>query len=100
MFGRLKNWLKSQRKHEQYQPAAAPAPPPPPPEFAVGDRVSVRLNERNHTPHVGEIQRVTWHHKDARYNYYLSENNKRVHKRYFAEDLERVERGEKLNAPS
>jgi hypothetical protein len=64
--------------------------PDRPSEFSVGERVSVRLNSRNRTPHVGEIRDVVWHFKDGRYNYYLSENNKKVYKRYFAEDLERV----------
>jgi hypothetical protein len=65
----------------------------PTPEFAVGDRVAVRVNERNRTPHIGEVRQVIWHHKDSRYNYYLNENGKKVSKRYFAEDLERVPAG-------
>jgi len=65
----------------------------PTPEFAVGDRVAVRVNERNRTSHVGKVRRVTWHFKDSRYNYYLSEGGKKVSKRYFAEDLERVPAG-------
>jgi hypothetical protein len=63
--------------------------PDRPSEFKVGDHVAVRLNDRNRTPHVGEVREVIWHFKDARYNYYLSEGGKKVHKRYFAEDLER-----------
>ena len=62
----------------------------PVPEFAVGDRVAVRVNERNRTAHVGEVRQVKWHIKDARYNFYLSENGKKISKRYLAEDLERV----------
>jgi len=62
----------------------------PTPEFAVGDRVAVRVGERNRTCHVGEVHQVVWHFKDARYNYYLSADGKKISKRSFAEDLERV----------
>lgn len=58
------------------------------PEFAIGDRVSVRVGGRNRTAHSGEIREVVWHIKDRQYNYFLREGNKKVKKRYFAEDLE------------
>ena len=60
----------------------------PEPEFRVGQSVRVQLNERNRTPHAGTVRQVIWHHKDARYHYYLEEGGRRVSKRYLAEDLE------------
>jgi hypothetical protein len=76
-------------------PAITPEPSPSSSEFAVGDRVAVRLNERNTTPHVAQIREVFWHYKDTRYYYLLSEGEKWIHKRYFAEDLERLQDEEK-----
>lgn len=58
------------------------------PEFAIGERVSVRVSRRNRTAHIGEVREVVWHIKDRRYNYYLGEGNKKIKKRYFAEDLD------------
>ena len=78
MLGKLKRWLSGRRKSE------------PDSEFRVGDRVAVRLNDCNRTPHAGEVREVAWHFKDGKYNYYPSEGGKKVHKRYFAEDLERL----------
>ncbi len=62
----------------------------PPPSFSVGQRVRVILNERNRTARVGAICQVIWHFKDKRYNYYLDVNGKRISKRYFDDDLERM----------
>ena len=62
----------------------------PAPKFKIGRRVRVVLNERNRTPHEGTIREIIWHHKDAKYNYYLQEGGKKVSKRYFDEDLEGV----------
>jgi hypothetical protein len=66
----------------------------PEPAFRLGQSVRVLLNDRNRTPHMGTICAVTWHHKDQRYNYYLTENGKKVAKRYFAEDLQAVDNSE------
>jgi hypothetical protein len=60
----------------------------PAPIFIVGQRVRVRVNDRNRTPHEGLVRDIIWHHKDARYNYYLQDGDKKVSKRYLAEDLE------------
>ena len=60
----------------------------PPSKFSVGQRVRVRLNEHNHTPHVGTIRDIIWHHKDRQHNYYLEEGSKKVSKRYYEDDLE------------
>jgi hypothetical protein len=65
-------------------------PDAPPPAFAIGQPVRVILNQRNHTPHLGAIRKVIWHHKDQRYHYYIRENGKNVSKRYFDDDLEPV----------
>jgi hypothetical protein len=62
----------------------------PEPEFAIGQRVRVVLNERNTTPHIGTVQRIIWHFKDQRYNYYLEVDGKKISKRYFCVDLEAV----------
>jgi hypothetical protein len=62
----------------------------PPPEFKVGDRVRVVPSARHQTPHTGTIRKVIWHDKDARYNYYIEENGKKVSTRYLAVDLESV----------
>ena len=60
----------------------------PLPDLNVGRRVRVIVNERNHAAHEGLVERVIWHHKDQRSNYYLIELGKRISKRYFADDLE------------
>jgi hypothetical protein len=62
----------------------------PAPTFSVGQRVRVRLNDRNRTPHEGLVREIIWHHMDARYNYYLQDGGKKVSKRYLEEDLEVV----------
>jgi hypothetical protein len=59
----------------------------PVPRFAVGQRVSVVINERNTTQHAGAIREVIWHFKEQRYNYYLIEGGKKVSKRYLEDDL-------------
>ena len=59
----------------------------PDPEFQIGDLVTVIVNDRNKTPRAGTIQRIIWHHKDSRYNYYLEADGRSVSKRYFADDL-------------
>jgi hypothetical protein len=59
--------------------------------FCVGQTVRVIANERNNTPRRGVIMEIIWHHKDARYNYYIQASGRKVSKRYFAEDLEAVE---------
>ena len=63
------------------------------PLFKVGQHVRVVLNERNTTPHAGIVGEVKWHHKAERYYYYIEEDGKRVSKRYFDADLERVTTG-------
>ncbi|WP_165232309.1 hypothetical protein [Aquisphaera insulae] len=62
----------------------------PEPTHRVGQPVRVLVNARNRTPHLGSIREVIWHHKDARYTYYIEEEGRRVPKRYFTEDLEAV----------
>jgi hypothetical protein len=62
----------------------------PPPISQLGDRVRVVPGERHATPHTGTIREVIWHFRDARYNYYIEENGKKVSTRYTADDLELV----------
>ena len=61
-----------------------------PPEFRVGDKVEVILNERNTTPHKGIVNDVIWHFKYEQWFYMISENGKKVSKRYFATDLRKI----------
>jgi hypothetical protein len=63
----------------------------PTPKFAIGQRVRVRLSDRNRTAHEGAIRDIIWHFKDERHNYYIEEGGKKVSKRYYDDDLERVE---------
>jgi len=63
----------------------------PTPTFAIGQRVRVRLSARNRTAHEGTIRDILWHFKNKRHIYYIEESGKKVSKRYFDEDLERVE---------
>lgn len=65
------------------------APGLPPPELTVGDMVSVRLGERNITPRSGRVRALVWHFKLERWCFYLEVNGRTIHKRYFADDLER-----------
>ncbi|WP_414737867.1 DUF6960 family protein [Gemmata algarum] len=58
------------------------------PEFRIGDRVRVVSSDRHRSPHAGTIREVVWHHKDARYNYYIEERGHKVSTRYLAVDLE------------
>ena len=60
----------------------------PEPEFQIGDPVTVIMNDRNKTPRTGTVQRIIWHYKDSRYNYYLEVEGRSVSKRYFADDLQ------------
>ena len=62
----------------------------PPLAFSIGDRVRVILAERNQTSRTGTIREIVWHYKDQRYNYYIEENGKKVGKRYFEDDFERL----------
>jgi hypothetical protein len=59
-------------------------------DYELGQRVRVRLNERNRTPHTGVVAQKIWHHNREQYFYWLTERGRTVHKRYTAEDLESV----------
>jgi len=61
------------------------------PELNEGDKVGVILNERNRTHLIGIIHKILWHQKDEKYTYYLSVSGKKISKRYFAEDLKKIE---------
>ena len=63
----------------------------PTPKFAIGQKVRVRLSDRNRTAHEGTIRDIIWHLKDERHNYYIEEDGRKVSKRYYEDDLERVE---------
>lgn len=59
----------------------------PPPAFAIGSRVSVVLSARNHTPRRGVVVRCVWHGKLDQWTFFLAVADRRVSKRYLAEDL-------------
>ena len=64
----------------------------PPTLNSLTERRLPILNDRNRTPHTGNVVRSVWHVKDERYYYYLvDEAGKKISKRYPAEDLQRVE---------
>ena len=63
----------------------------PPPEFALGRGVKVVVNDRNRTPHAGIVRACIWHFKLDRWTYYLEEDGRKIHKRYFAADLSPVD---------
>lgn len=77
-------------------PAAGPPSGDRPPKYAPGQRVRVRLNERNRTPHEGTIRAIVWHFKERRDYYYLEEGGKKISKRYRDDDLEPVESSTKV----
>ena len=62
----------------------------PAPKFTIGQKVRVRLGDRNQTAHEGTIRDVIWHFKDQRHNYYIEEGRKKISKRYYDNDLEAV----------
>lgn len=94
MCGQLKNWLKWPRKPSCEAVLVGPAPP----EFAVGEWVAVRLNERNTTRRVGQVALALWHLGSAKYYYFLDNENGELildedniaTKRFYAEDFEQV----------
>ena len=72
----------------------------PEPELKVGDPVTVIMNDRNKTPRTGRVERIIWHYKDSRYNYYLEVEGRSVSKRYIAEDLKPADKtAQPYNAP-
>ena len=82
-------WQEARRTLE-----ALPQPPysAPDPDFFFGDAVEVILGDRNTTYRKGIVRDVIWHFKSQCWNFYLetkAEGN--VSKRYFADDLRRIE---------
>lgn len=63
----------------------------PPPEFGTGQLVEVVVNARNLTYHRGTIRELSWHHKEGKWMYLLTEAGKKIGKRYEARDLRAVE---------
>jgi hypothetical protein len=60
----------------------------PPPRFHVGNVVRVCVNERTLTPWVGVVRRIVWHHRQARWMFYLRVGERKISKRYWSDDLE------------
>lgn len=63
---------------------------PPLPELRHGQMVEVILNERNHTQRRGAIIDMVWHHKDAKWYYFIRQDGRKILKRYAKEDLRMV----------
>ncbi|SHJ97741.1 hypothetical protein SAMN02745163_02974 [Clostridium cavendishii DSM 21758] len=58
-----------------------------PPLFREGDIVEVIVNVKNTTYHKGVIFKTTYHFVENEWMYYIIENNKKISKRYFKNDL-------------
>lgn len=63
-----------------------------PSSFREGDIVEVIVNVRNTTYHSGVINKVIYHFKEKEWNYYISENGKKISKRYYYKDLRLIEK--------
>ena len=56
--------------------------------FDIGENVSVRINARNTSPHIGKIVEKIWHHKYHLWYYYIHDSqDRKISKRYTAADL-------------
>lgn len=62
-----------------------------PPLFRQDNLVEVIVNARNSTYHKGIIHTIIYHYQDKDWNYYISENGKKVSKRYYSRDLRLIE---------
>lgn len=62
-----------------------------PPLFRQGNLVEVIVNARNTTYHKGIIYAIIYHFKDKDWNYYISENGKKISKRYYSRDLKLIQ---------
>lgn len=58
-----------------------------PPVFIYGELVS----PVKHSDIIGKITDIIWHFKNYEYNYYISVNGKKKSKRYYSDDLFKVE---------
>jgi hypothetical protein len=61
------------------------------PKFRIGDVVLVRNNEKSV---YGNIRIMNWHFDKKEYFYFLFVNGKKKSRRYFEEELEKVENSE------
>ena len=58
------------------------------PEFQLGQTVRVVPQVNGHSEKIGVVRDIIWHHKDARYNFYLNVGGKKISTRYIADELE------------
>lgn len=58
------------------------------PRFHIGDRVRVVGSDVNQTARRGEVRDQIWHHKNAAWTYFITENGRKISKRYWESDLE------------
>lgn len=63
-----------------------------PPLFRKGDVVEVIVNAKNITYHMGLISEIIYHFKEKEWMYYITENNKKVSKRYGSQDLRLIKK--------
>ncbi len=63
-----------------------------PPLFRKGDIVEVIVNAKNTTYHKGFIFKLSYHFDEKEWMYYIMENNKKVSKRYFKNDLRLIKK--------
>ncbi|MFO0555297.1 MAG: hypothetical protein U0271_43375 [Polyangiaceae bacterium] len=59
------------------------------PAFGLGEAVHVLPNTSNRTLRSGVIRACVWHHRRACWFYLISQDGRRIKKRYFEEDLRR-----------
>ncbi|HEX9063196.1 MAG TPA: hypothetical protein VF941_23735, partial [Clostridia bacterium] len=62
-----------------------------PPTFREGDEVEVIVNAKNTTYHRGLISQIIYHGNEKKWFYQIYENGKKVGKRYFEQDLKKIE---------
>lgn len=65
-----------------------------PPLLREGDFVEVIVNARNITYHRGIIYKIIYHFNEKEWNYYISENCKKISKRYYYRDLRLIKKVE------
>jgi hypothetical protein len=58
-----------------------------PPKLRLGDEVEVVVNARNITYHRGYIFKMMWHGEEKEWFYHISEDGKKIGKRYYEKDL-------------
>ncbi len=95
MFGYCLNCLKSENgvltlkyKDYEFQALEEGFDKWSEPEFRWGDCVFIKSKDKN-----AHVDAICWHRKDKKYFYMLlDENNKKIKKRYYADELEKLDK--------